>query len=63
MYARMERSSPSRLRVLADAYQCRLDFRMTVHRAREDVLRDTILREISVRQRDDIVVVCARPIL
>jgi hypothetical protein len=54
--------SPRRLRVLAYAYQGRLDFRMAVHRACEDVLRDAILREIRIRQRDDVVVVCARAI-
>ena len=59
MYEAQTGSSPRRLRVLADAYQRRLDFRMAIHRAREDVLRDVILCEIGVRQRDDIMVVCA----
>ena len=62
MYEAQTGSSPSRFRVLADAYQCCFDFRMAVHRAREDVLRDVILCEIGIRQRDDVVVVCARPI-
>ena len=56
---RMGWSLPRRLRVLADAYQRRLDFRMTVHRAPEVLLRDAVLPEIRVRQRDDVVVVCA----
>ena len=62
MYEAQTGTLPSRLRVLADAYQCCFYFRMTVHRAREDVLRNVILCEIGVRQRDDVVVVCARPI-
>jgi len=48
---------PRCLRVLADTYQRRLDFRMPVHRAPEVFRRDVVLPKVRVCERDDKVVV------
>jgi hypothetical protein len=48
---------PGSFGVLADTDQCRLDLRVSVHRASEVLSRDVVLPEIRVGQRDHKVVV------